>query len=247
MAAARALPEADMLDDEERARAARISHPGERGRFLASRGLLRRAMSSAANGAVPPRGWRFAAGARGKPAVAHGLPPIPFSLSHAGSCVAVATGSRAPVGVDLEGLTREAGSELVEDVLSPGERLALRALDGISRWERFIRIWTVKEACAKALGLGVTMDFAGLEVGFDPIRVSARGAPPAGGPVFALSAWTLAVAGYSYHVAAAVAGEQPETAEFRLRTICEDGHVETSEPARGDRRELGGGSGARSA
>ena len=34
-----------------------------------------------------------------------------------------------------------------------------------------MRIWTVKEACAKALGLGLSLDFATIDVNLDPPRV----------------------------------------------------------------------------
>jgi phosphopantetheinyl transferase len=35
----------------------------------------------------------------------------------------------------------------------------------------FIKHWTLKEACAKALGLGAAIDFRAIEIGLDPPRV----------------------------------------------------------------------------
>lgn len=218
-ATALSLPEAGALDDDERRRAARISHAGERERFIASRALLRLALTSAADGSVQPSDWRYVTARGGKPAVAGGLPRIAFNLSHAADCVAAATGTAFHVGIDVEGMWRDAGSEVVEDVLAPRERHALRGLDPDREWEDFIRIWTIKEACAKAAGAGVGMDFKAIEVSLDPARVAAHGIHLEAGAMFDVFARSLAVAGRCYHLAAAAIVERPGRTDFRLRVV----------------------------
>lgn len=42
------------------------------------------------------------------------------------------------------------------------------------QWETFLKFWTLKEACAKALGLGAMLDFRELEVLFNPLSVVAK-------------------------------------------------------------------------
>lgn len=212
--AAQDLAAAGALDADERRRAGTISHPGEHARFVASRALLRHAMSEASGGSMLPERWRFQADSRGKPAVAEGLPPLTYSLSHAGDCVAVATGGVFPVGVDAEGLWREPGSEIVPDVLTDAEKRAFSSLDEEARWKRFVRIWTVKESCAKALGEGTAMDFTAIEVELDPLAACvSRGLPR--GAAFALHAQEIAVAGRCYHVAVAAIVGAPGAARFR--------------------------------
>jgi 4'-phosphopantetheinyl transferase len=202
----------EALDAAERRRAEAISHPGERERFVAARALLRHAMADAIRGAVPEPEWRFAAANRGKPVVAEGLPCIPFSISHAEDCVAVAVGGPVALGIDVEGLWREPGSEVVRSVLTEREMRGFCALDSDRQWARFIRLWTVKEACAKALGDGVAIDFAGIEVGLDPLAASLEGNNEAR---FRLFGHETCIAGRDYHAATAILCGSSTNIQFR--------------------------------
>lgn len=60
--------------------------------------------------------------------------------------------SRDRIGVDVEALTAD---EPAWSVLHPKEKAALRAAPDHRRAEAFLRLWTVKEAYLKALGLGL--------------------------------------------------------------------------------------------
>lgn len=66
-----------------------------------------------------------------------------------------------PVGVDIEPLDE---GPIAWAALSPAERLAIEALPPAQRTQRFLRLWTVKEAYLKALGTGLWRDPADLEV-----------------------------------------------------------------------------------
>ena len=105
--------------------------------------------------------------------LAAGFPAIEFNISHSDGCVAVAVSMDGPVGIDLECVAADLRSEIVEDVLTAAERDRLLQLSADEKWRRFMRIWTAKEACAKALGLGLGLDFRRIEVGFDPLHVNA--------------------------------------------------------------------------
>jgi phosphopantetheinyl transferase len=39
------------------------------------------------------------------------------------------------------------------------------------RWATFLKFWNLKESCAKALGLGASLDFSKLEVTLDPPHI----------------------------------------------------------------------------
>jgi 4'-phosphopantetheinyl transferase len=159
---------ADVLSQAELGFGLSLRHKSDVKRFFAARTLIRIALSEATNMRVKPSRWRFKTGAQGKPAVEEGLPHFEFNASHSGSCIAVAISSRHPVGIDVEGIAPGDCGEILADVLTPRELQQLKRMD---RWERksaFVKIWTVKEAYAKALGRGAAMDFRSLQVSFDP-------------------------------------------------------------------------------
>jgi 4'-phosphopantetheinyl transferase len=173
VAETRRLPERfACLSDQEMARALHYRKSVDRERFLTARALLRRVLTRVVGGQVPPAQWRFGEGPAGKPRMAPALPALEFNLSHADDCIAVAVSSH-PVGVDVERLTPCDGVGPVYDVLTDRERAVLdRQPDPQSA---FVRYWTLKEACAKALGLGAALDFRAIEIELDPPRVLISG------------------------------------------------------------------------
>jgi 4'-phosphopantetheinyl transferase len=109
----------------------------------------------------------------GEPARFHRLPggkPVlggwHFSVSHAGGWVVVAAAA-FPVGVDVEDLGRDVAPALARR-LAPEERAWLEPWSG----ERFLELWTKKEACLKWLGTGVA---GGLDA-FNVLRPDGIGA-----------------------------------------------------------------------
>jgi 4'-phosphopantetheinyl transferase len=85
-------------------------------------------------------------------------PPVDVSLSHGGGWIAVAAHRRGRVGVDVEGV-REVSPGLARRCLSTAELSWLeRAADAPARLERFLRLWTAKEAYLKAIGTGLGTD-----------------------------------------------------------------------------------------
>ena len=93
---------ADVLDESDKAHALSFRQPDDRFRITAARSLLRHALSHEVGGHIAPSAWRFRKGANGKPLMAEGLPPLHFNLSHAAGAVAVAVGSKLPLGIDIE-------------------------------------------------------------------------------------------------------------------------------------------------
>jgi phosphopantetheinyl transferase len=167
----RSLGASEILSPEELAHAETLRQPADRARYRAARMLLRHALSKAAGGEIGPAEWRYRDAPNGKPMLAASFPAIEFNISHSDGCVAVAVSKDGPVGIDLECVACDLRSGIVEDVLTAAERDSLLQLSTDEKWRRFMRIWTAKEACAKALGLGLGLDFRRMEVGFDPLRV----------------------------------------------------------------------------
>ncbi len=69
------------------------------------------------------------------------------------------------LGVDVEErVSRKDFDELSEAVFGPHEQSALARVRGRDRVQLFFRLWTIKEALIKALGLGFTFDVSQFEV-----------------------------------------------------------------------------------
>lgn len=164
-----------LLDETERARAARFYFARDRRHYVAARGMLRERIACALD--VAPASVQFAFGPRGKPFVAQtdreGRSPR-FNLSHSAGWAIFALAWDHEVGIDLESRARlvadsdEHLSGLAARVLSTGELSLWRALpDDVARHAAFIRAWTRKEAYAKATGAGVFDGLRDVEVILD--------------------------------------------------------------------------------
>jgi 4'-phosphopantetheinyl transferase len=196
------------LDAVEMACAETYRQTADRERYLAARTLLRHALSKAAGGQVAPKDWKYREGPFGKPAMAPGLPTLEFNVSHSGSCVAVAISPSEPIGIDIECLAPDRRTGIVYEVLTESERDRLKKRSADEQWTEFVRIWTAKEACAKALGLGLSLDFQTIEVQMDPLRVRLLDRPAGAPAAFDIASTTLSRSGrdYSLSVARIVTG-----------------------------------------
>ena len=144
------------LPDDELARHDRFGDPGAAGEFLCGRALLRASLSAWAP--VERRAWRLRPNAHGRPAVEHPSPPAHFNLSHTRGMVVLALGADPAVGVDVERLDRRVRPlEVADRFFSPAEVADLRALDPGLHRDRFLALWTLKEAYIKARGMGLAL------------------------------------------------------------------------------------------
>ncbi len=147
------------LSDEERNRAGRFRNPVDAVRYLASHAFLREVLGERLG--IEPGLVCLEKESGGKPRLSGKEGGrLFFNLSHSGGHAAVALSEDAEVGVDIErvehGLDWEqtAGTWLAEKEVG-----ALRALPGEdSRLEGFFRLWCAREAVAKALGKGLSLD-----------------------------------------------------------------------------------------
>jgi len=143
------------LSEEEQDRASRFRFPRDRRTFVAAHGLVRQALSWAMPG-VAPQDWRFAATREGRPEIA--APAVVrrprFNLSSSAGRVACVVTADSDCGVDLQAMSGLRDLDLLSgNVLAAAERGEMAALPDDQRLERFFRLWTLKEAYAKACGL----------------------------------------------------------------------------------------------
>jgi 4'-phosphopantetheinyl transferase len=86
-----------------------------------------------------------------------------LSVASRGAVAAMAV-SRAPVGVDVEAV--DGSSEIPWNVLHPEEVANLRQLSGQPRATAFARLWSLKEAYLKSLGVGLKREPSSFRVRF---------------------------------------------------------------------------------
>ena len=166
---ARAL--ARLLSQAERSRAARFRFERERRRFIVARATLRELLAERLD--VPPESIEFVYAREGKPALAERFARSGwrFNLSHCGELAVYAFSRAREVGVDVEAVHAIAEADAIAArVFSRREHQAYRAAAASERPLAFFRGWTRKEAFVKALGGGLSMPLAELDVADAPLR-----------------------------------------------------------------------------
>lgn len=154
------------LSADEVARARRFVFERDRHRFIAAHAALRQLLAQRCGQA--DEGLRFVAGRFGKPAlVAAGLH---FNLSHSHDTGVVALSTRDELGVDVEVVRPMPDAlALAAAYFSPAEQAALAACPQAQRDRAFFVCWTRKEACLKAVGIGLDLATNGFDVGIAPV------------------------------------------------------------------------------
>jgi 4'-phosphopantetheinyl transferase len=201
----------DWLDERERRRLASIPQPAGRREYLFSHWALRSVLGSSLGRS--PRGIGFlrqpcpgCGGAHGRPAIRDpdpGREAVEFSMSHSGGLVAIAV-AEATVGIDIESWPTPESVARSLPFLHPREQqwLGSRRDDELVR--DFARLWTRKEAMAKATGQGMAAVMKRLDLTGQPLgwRVRQLLAPPGYEASFAVPA--------SVHVEVTVHEELPD-------------------------------------
>jgi 4'-phosphopantetheinyl transferase len=153
-----------ILDAAERERAERLPAEAPRARFVAGRAALRRLAAAYLH--QQPEAIRFRYGDRGKPYL-EGT-SLAVSLSHADAHVLIAAATDGELGADLEAIVPFAGLErMVDHFYTEREGAFVRSATEPERSRRFFAVWTRKEAYLKALGIGLAVTPAALDV-LDP-------------------------------------------------------------------------------
>jgi 4'-phosphopantetheinyl transferase len=145
----------DLLSPAERRRADAFRFERHRRRYIIRRARLRQILSRYG---IDPVSAALVVGLHGKPELAGR--PLTFNLAHSGELAMCAIALGGSIGIDVE---------LVRRRVPQWERIARRYFDEDEarhlaqvavdeRYAEFLRIWTLKEACLKAAGTGLTVD-----------------------------------------------------------------------------------------
>lgn len=162
-----------ILDEDERARAARFVYERDRHQFIAAHALLRTLLQHAAG--QPAGSWRFISGSHGKPTLhpEHRLNRFAFNISHTGGAVACAMTLDHAIGVDIEDAQRPSRLlEIADAYFSPDEVNVLRSTPPAAQRTVFFRMWTLKEAYIKARGDGLSLPLDQFSFSLSPLRIA---------------------------------------------------------------------------
>lgn len=157
-----------LLSFEEQGRYKRFSLESRKREFLCSRLLLRWALASGSGKGI--ESLEFEYGSHGKPYLKDGF--LEFNLSHTENLAVVALSPRR-LGVDIESLESPGWNNrpwrlLAGRYFSNPEKEYLFSLPEAEQPAAFLRIFTLKEAGAKAIGEGLA---AGLAGGWIPLPI----------------------------------------------------------------------------
>ncbi|MFF0725463.1 4'-phosphopantetheinyl transferase family protein [Streptomyces sp. NPDC004134] len=145
-------------------------HGAVRYRFAAAGLLLRFAAAAALR--TEPGALDLARRPGGRPYL-RGLEELEVTLTHSDELVAAGLSRVGRIGVDAEPADRRPALDAVRSrILTPAESADLDRMPAGRRTAHLLRLWTLKEAYAKAMGQGLRMDFTAF--GFGPRGDSLR-------------------------------------------------------------------------
>jgi 4'-phosphopantetheinyl transferase len=158
-----------VLNEEEAARASRFHFERDRTRFTVARAALRSVLGHYLE--IAPVDVQFRYGPQGKPELSleHSASLLRFNLSHSGDYALLGVTRRAELGVDIEVIRPDFGTqEIAERFFSSSESRLLLDLPEEQKCESFFHCWTRKEAYIKALGGGLSIPLDSFDVAFVP-------------------------------------------------------------------------------
>lgn len=185
------------LDEKERSRLAAIPQHSGKEAYAFAHWALRSVLGSSLG--CPPRSVGFlrqpcpgCGGAHGRPAIRdpdRGGEPPEFSMSHSGDHVAIAV-AEATIGIDIESHPTPESVAGYLPFLHPREQQWLGGRPAGELVRDFARLWTRKEAMAKATGQGMASVMNRLDLTGQPLgwRVRQLIAPPGYEASFAVPA-----------------------------------------------------------
>lgn len=142
-----------LLNEDERARAARFYFNHHKRRFATARATMRIILARYLNTA--PERLEFIYNPQGKPEVINSQ-KLQFNISHSGDLAILAVGKGYPMGVDIEYYSARPYEGIAKNSFSYQEIAELQKVPHALKPALFFHIWAQKEAFIKATGLGLS-------------------------------------------------------------------------------------------
>lgn len=155
-----------LLSEAEQQRAEKFATPVLQQRYILSHAALRDILAGYLGVEAPE--LQFESQAAGKPHLSarlYGCVPLQFNLSHSRGCAMLSVCLNAEIGVDAEAISREIDSlAIAKRYFAPSEYQALQQAPVAELNQRFVRLWTAKEAFVKGVGHGIGYDLSSFQV-----------------------------------------------------------------------------------
>jgi 4'-phosphopantetheinyl transferase len=169
-----------VLSKSEQHRQQRISSIRDQQIYITSHALLREALSCFTE--TDPKEWQFVTDVNGKPAIEHSqnVDNLQFSLTHCRSACGIIITRGVPCGIDIEDMSRLLDIIRVANRMFTSYEVEQLHRSNDSRRD-FFRLWTLREACAKATGQGLANSARsfGFELGREEIIFHGHAHDPA--------------------------------------------------------------------
>jgi len=144
----------EMLNEGEREKAMTFLRPELQQKYIKTRGILRKVLSSYLN--IEPQQIQIKVGQYGKPYLDEY--PFHFNLSHSKNKFVIAVSNCSEVGVDIEEARKRTNlAGLVDKCFSQQEQLFWHSLSEQQKIPVFYCFWVRKEAFVKAVGRGIAL------------------------------------------------------------------------------------------
>lgn len=180
--------------------------------------LLRLALSQTVDNKVAPADWQLSSDSFGKPKLTQSSLPLRFSISHNETVTVVAVGCGIDVGVDVESADQVIVPAVVRDFLTAREYSILRESNPKAQAQAAIRLWTLKEAYGKMLGVGLGLEFSAIDLGLGGCPELSKSCSAT------LQDWTLTLANSVRCQIALALGAKLAASETNIFTIGSQGH-----------------------
>jgi 4'-phosphopantetheinyl transferase len=148
-----------ILTADEHDRMSRFKFEKDRHQYMVTRAALRTILSKY-QPATAPSQWIFDKNPYGRPYIrtAQNINGIYFNLSHSANMIAIAISDLPQIGIDVEAIDRMGShQEVAESFFSEAEVAQMMQLNKAAKNDRFIDLWTLKEAYIKACGMGLAI------------------------------------------------------------------------------------------
>ncbi|RJR20214.1 MAG: 4'-phosphopantetheinyl transferase superfamily protein [Desulfobacteraceae bacterium] len=155
----------EILSQGELSKLQSAKNPSRRVTYTIGRGILRMILERYTG--INPSNLDLYYGPSGKPALSKekNCRTHSFSLSHSGEWLIIAIGMLIDLGIDVEFKKKSLRAlDLSERFFSRCEALMVKNAEVDRRTEVFYRIWVRKEACLKALGIGLVQGIKDVRV-----------------------------------------------------------------------------------
>jgi 4'-phosphopantetheinyl transferase len=184
----------DLLSEDERQRAGRFHFPADRRRFIIARASLRQVLGDYLE--IAPKRLAFEYSEYGKPRLSSPNTDLRFNASRSRERALIACTTGREIGVDIECIRLDLDiDDFAQRFFSIAENERLRAVPDDVRHLAFLRCWTCKEAYAKALGKGLSLDPRGLDVSVVLNNLNNLAARTGATETFVVDEWSLVVWG----------------------------------------------------